>query len=294
MNLRTSQLCRATLLAGLSCAAALAAAGEPSVVRLAECRSDAPAAAPAPVNPGCRSCDVARPAPAAAGCRDGVCRNGGCRNGQCRNGNCQNGACRNGAGGACNCQNGNGRNGAGCNCRNGNGRNGAGGLCYGNGHGVGNGNGNCPAGNGNCRNGNKGLLGGLMNMLGMNGNGCSNGMCGNCNGKKKCGMVPVDPCYCDPRDLELYSAQGYNVPVAVPLPPVVRSTYNYGWGVPSSRLIRVGARYTQNQPEVPFTQSGGRLPGGQYPMVYQPTDTTQTGFYYVNTPRWMPWGNWCW
>jgi hypothetical protein len=137
-------------------------------------------------------------------------------------------------------------------------------------------------------------LGGLMNMLGMNGNGCSNGMCGNGKGRKKCGIVPVDPWYCDPRDVELYSAQGYNVPVAVPLPPVVKHTYHYGWGVPSSRLIKVGATYTQNQPEVAFSQSGGRLPGGQFPMVYQPTDTTQTGFYHVNTPRWMPWGNWCW
>jgi hypothetical protein len=90
--------------------------------------------------------------------------------------------------------------------------------------------------------------------------------------------------YCDPRDMQLYAAQGYDVPVAVPLAPVVRRTYNYGWGLPSSRLVRVGAQYTQWYPNTQFSQTGGRLPG-QYP-VYLPTDTTQQGAYYVHTPRW--------
>lgn len=52
-------------------------------------------------------------------------------------------------------------------------------------------------------------------------------------------IIAVNPAYSDPRDSELYSAQGYGVPIAVPLAPVVRDTYNYGWGMPSSRLTPV-------------------------------------------------------
>ncbi|GAB4148672.1 MAG: hypothetical protein Tsb009_22590 [Planctomycetaceae bacterium] len=46
---------------------------------------------------------------------------------------------------------------------------------------------------------------------------------------------PVNPQYFDGRDGRLFSAQGYGVPMAVPLAPNVRHTYNYGWGIPSSR-----------------------------------------------------------
>lgn len=52
-------------------------------------------------------------------------------------------------------------------------------------------------------------------------------------------VYAADPHYFDARDGELYSAQGYGVPMAVPLAPTVRHTYNYGWGVPSSRLTPV-------------------------------------------------------
>jgi hypothetical protein len=52
-------------------------------------------------------------------------------------------------------------------------------------------------------------------------------------------VYPVNPQYQDPRDCQVYSAQGYYGPVAVPLAPVVNHTYNYGWGVPSSRLTPV-------------------------------------------------------
>jgi hypothetical protein len=120
---------------------------------------------------------------------------------------------------------------------------------------------------------------------------CNGRGCRHCSGCCGC-YKAVDPSYCDPRDLRLYSAQGYDTPVAVPLAPVVKYTYNYGWGVPSSRLIRVGAKYNQWYPDVPYTQTAGRLPGGVYPMVYQPTDTTQLGFYQMHTPRWLPWGSW--
>ncbi|MCA8998617.1 MAG: hypothetical protein KDA80_16575 [Planctomycetaceae bacterium] len=52
-------------------------------------------------------------------------------------------------------------------------------------------------------------------------------------------VYPVDPQYFDQRDGQVYAAQGYYGPVSVPLAPVVNHTYNYGWGVPSSRLTPV-------------------------------------------------------
>lgn len=52
-------------------------------------------------------------------------------------------------------------------------------------------------------------------------------------------VYPVDPSYHDGRDGQVYAAQGYGGPVSVPLAPNVHHTYNYGWGIPSSRLTPV-------------------------------------------------------
>jgi len=52
-------------------------------------------------------------------------------------------------------------------------------------------------------------------------------------------VYPVDPGYFDRRDGQVYAAPGYGGPVSVPLAPVVNSTYNYGWGIPSSRLTPI-------------------------------------------------------
>jgi len=52
-------------------------------------------------------------------------------------------------------------------------------------------------------------------------------------------VYPQDVNHFDQRDGQLYGAQGYGAPIAVPLAPVVGHTYNYGWGVPSSRLTPV-------------------------------------------------------
>lgn len=52
-------------------------------------------------------------------------------------------------------------------------------------------------------------------------------------------VYPQDPHYFDQRDGQVWAAQGYGVPMAVPLAPVVGHTYNYGWGTPSSRLTPV-------------------------------------------------------
>lgn len=98
-------------------------------------------------------------------------------------------------------------------------------------------------------------------------------------------VYPAIGYYYDARDTQTYAAQGYNVPVTVPLPPITRA-YNYGWGIPSARLSPVGG-YSAWQPDVPFTQNGGRLPV-LYPVIYQPTDTTQTGIYYNYVPSWQP------
>lgn len=54
----------------------------------------------------------------------------------------------------------------------------------------------------------------------------------------------------DQRDGGVYAAQGYGTNVTVPLAPNVRHAYNYGWGMPSSRITRVStvAPYTTLRP----------------------------------------------
>ncbi len=52
-------------------------------------------------------------------------------------------------------------------------------------------------------------------------------------------VYPQDPYYFDQRDGQTWAAQGYGGPIAVPLAPVVGHTYNYGWGIPSSRLTPI-------------------------------------------------------
>ena len=68
---------------------------------------------------------------------------------------------------------------------------------------------------------------------------CPTGCCETALAGKYRIVYPADPHYADQRDGGVYSAQGYGVPVTVPLAPNVRHTYNYGWGVPSSRLTPV-------------------------------------------------------
>ena len=52
-------------------------------------------------------------------------------------------------------------------------------------------------------------------------------------------VYAVDPGYSDPRDSQIYAAQGYGVPIAVPLAPTVRHTMNYSAGIPASRLTPI-------------------------------------------------------
>jgi hypothetical protein len=108
---------------------------------------------------------------------------------------------------------------------------------------------------------------------------------GGLGGYNATSVYPAIGYYYDVRDTQTYAAQGYNTPVTVPAAPITR-TYNYGWGIPSTRLSPIGG-YSRWYPDVPFTQNGGRLPV-LYPVVYQPTDTTQTGIYYTYVPTWQP------
>ena len=52
-------------------------------------------------------------------------------------------------------------------------------------------------------------------------------------------VYPQDPYYFDQRDGQAWGAQGYGIPMSVPLAPTVGHAYNYGWGSPSSRLTPI-------------------------------------------------------
>lgn len=52
-------------------------------------------------------------------------------------------------------------------------------------------------------------------------------------------VYPLNPYHFDGRDGQIYAAQGVGGPVSVPLAPVVHHAYNYGWGIPSSRLTPI-------------------------------------------------------
>lgn len=60
----------------------------------------------------------------------------------------------------------------------------------------------------------------------------------------QCDIIAVNPGYAHPNDINQgYAAQGYGGPVTVPQAPNVRSNYNYGWGLPSSRLTPTSMPY---------------------------------------------------
>lgn len=59
-----------------------------------------------------------------------------------------------------------------------------------------------------------------------------------------------NPHHADPRDSGMYAAQGYGTNITVPLAPNVKHAYNYGWGLPSSRITHISnvAPYTMTRP----------------------------------------------
>lgn len=64
-----------------------------------------------------------------------------------------------------------------------------------------------------------------------------------------------DPAYADSRDAQAYGAQGYGVPMTVPLAPNVRYAYNFSWGTPSSRLTQIGSYDPQTSPQPLYRQT---------------------------------------
>ena len=57
-------------------------------------------------------------------------------------------------------------------------------------------------------------------------------------------IIALNPGYAHPNDLNQgYAAQGYGGPVSIPQAPNVRANFNYGWGIPSSRLTPTSIPY---------------------------------------------------
>lgn len=69
-------------------------------------------------------------------------------------------------------------------------------------------------------------------------------------------VYSLNPDYFDPRDGQMYAAQGYGTNISVPLAPTVGSVYNYGWGIPSSRQTFVSHRVPLQMP----AQNGNSVP----------------------------------
>ncbi len=63
------------------------------------------------------------------------------------------------------------------------------------------------------------------------------------------------PGYADPRDGQMYGAQGYGMPMTVPLAPNVYQQYNYSWGVPASRITQISNYNPQSSPEPLYHQT---------------------------------------
>lgn len=65
---------------------------------------------------------------------------------------------------------------------------------------------------------------------------------------------------------------------------------DHGWSIPGKWPInRRGVQYDSYFPTAGLGPNGVVLGADVvYPMVYQPTDTTQLGFYYQHVPFWMP------
>ena len=76
----------------------------------------------------------------------------------------------------------------------------------------------------------------LASLLGIGANACNgrHGLLGTYNH-----VYAVNPGYSDRREGQVWAAAGTGVPTAVPLAPNVRHTMEYGWGLPSSRLVPI-------------------------------------------------------
>lgn len=75
-------------------------------------------------------------------------------------------------------------------------------------------------------------------------------------------VYAVNPYHHDFRDGAVYAAQGYNAPISVPLAPNVDHQWNYGWGIPSSRLTPV----SRVVPSPYAVQPSYAVPAGYAPL----------------------------
>ena len=67
-----------------------------------------------------------------------------------------------------------------------------------------------------------------------------------------------------------------------------KKSHDYGYSPPAKYpLHRRGVEYNTYFPNQWYGLPGSGLAGG-YPMVYQPTDTTQLGYTYQHVPYWQP------
>lgn len=64
-----------------------------------------------------------------------------------------------------------------------------------------------------------------------------------------------NPSYADARDGQAWAAQGYGMPMTVPIAPVVRYTYNYSHGTPASRLTPTSTYNPMTSPQELYHQS---------------------------------------
>lgn len=119
-------------------------------------------------------------------------------------------------------------------------------------------NGNCPTGN--CPPGGSNGVGGY-GTGGQYGN-CPSGQCPYCRG----GHCKFCEHYC-----KHSPGYGYTPPAKYP-------------------LLRRGVQYNTYFP-AQWYGAGGEFVQSSAPMVYQPTDTTQLGFYYKHAPFWQPYPN---
>lgn len=66
---------------------------------------------------------------------------------------------------------------------------------------------------------------------------------------------------------------------------------DYGWSVPGKRpVVRQSVGYRKYTPDVWYGQqtSGKPQMAARYPVIAQPTDTTQMGYYAQHVPTWQP------
>jgi len=73
---------------------------------------------------------------------------------------------------------------------------------------------------------------------------------GGCPPVGKYHMTYADqPDYINPNDSQIYAAQGYGMPITVPLAPNVNHQYNYSAGIPSSRITTIGNYNPMTSPQ---------------------------------------------